>query len=649
LPIIGAVTLVALLVVSLAAFAAFTLAAGRPPIGRATRGPVARRAFNVFHDPSGLIQPPPIPTDTSLAMSSTVGSPGDKIFIAASGYTSGEQVEPIWNYTGPGTGIPQKSFYEFNPITFADATGGAQTNFWIPESLAGTFTIAFVGLTSGVVRTASYQVVPEIDLGNYEGGQTLRLTGWGFGSVEAVNIYWNYSGPGTGTLISQAQSDHEGFFYNRTYTVPAGTLPGQYTIAAVGVTTGLVAENTYRAATIVAQLLPVPGDWTAFGYNQQNTRVNPTETTISPANVSTLAPKWKVALPVLSRVIGSPVITNGIVLEAAVGGTVSAYDANTGNLLWVFYAPGPVYGTPTVTNGIAYFGSVNIPGESRVGNYAFALEVSSGQLIWDNYLTYGGEWVAPLLANGRVIFASAGKEGVNGGETAYDALTGATVWSFPTPFGIWAPATINPSGTDIYQPTGNPCFEITPTPGDACAGYLLDINASTGAITWQIHFYDYSGDDDAPAAAVYDNGNLYLGTKNGLFYSVNASTGAINWQYDTASRGDFGIYSSAALYNGQFYFGGGDHLIRALGESSGTLTWSFAARSLVTTSPTEANGVLYVGSEDKFIYALNPTTGAQLWSYNTGAAVWSSAAIAHGVMYIADGAGYLYAFTPGGH
>ncbi len=649
LPIIGVFTLVALLVVSLATLAAFSLAAGLPPLGKATKSVAARRAFNVFHDPNGIIQPPPIPTDTSLAMSSTIGSPGDKIFIAASGYTPGEQVEPIWNYSGPGTGIAQKSFYEFNPIVFADSNGGAQTNFWIPVSPAGAYTIAFVGLTSGVVRLASYQVVPELDLGDYGGGQTMRFTGWGFGVVEAINIYWNYTGPGTGTLIMQAQSDHQGFFYNRTYTVPLGTAPGQYTVAAVGASTGLVAESVYRAATLVPQGIPATGDWTTFGFDQQQTRVNPYETTISPANVGSLAPKWKVMTPIPGRVLGSPVVFNGVVLEATVSGTVSAYSAATGALLWVFYAPGPVYAAPTVTNGIAYFGTVNLPGESRIGNYAFALLVSNGQLVWDNYLSNGGDWVSPLLTHGHVIFESAGKEGVNGGVASFDALTGAPAWSFATAYGVWAPASTNPAGTDIYQPTGNPCYPAVYQPGDGCSGYLLDINASTGAITWQIHFPDYTGDDDAPTAALYDNGSLFLGVKNGIFYDVDAATGNINWQYDTGARGDNGIYSSPALYHGALYFGGGDDLIHAVGESSGTLVWSFPTKQIVSSSPSEANGVIYVGSVDKNIYALDPTTGAKLWSYSTGAApVWSSAAISHGVVYIADGAGYLYAFTPGG-
>ncbi len=648
-PLVGAIILVALVGVSLGAFAYFSLAAGGPFVHPRV-ATLVKRAPNVFRNAGGLIPQPAVPMDGTLGMSSNQGSPGNVVYLAATGYTPNELVQPIWNYGGTGAVIPQNSFYEFNPIATADSTGTIHTSFWVPEYAAGTYTVAAVGETSGVVRKASYTVVPEIDMGTYIGqpGTTMRFTGWGFGAAEAIKVYWNYTGSGTGTLIFQASTDHEGFFYNRTYTIPAGTTAGTYTVAAIGQTTGLIAKNLFTVGTLNPGELARVGDWTNFGFDQQNTRMNPYETTISPANVNTLAPKWKVPLPTGARVIASPVVDNGIVLIGSVGGTVSSYYASNGGLRWVFYAPGPVYGTPTIVGGIAYFGSVNIPGESRIGNYAFAITVATGQLVWDNYLPNGGEWVPPLVANGYAVFSSAGKEGVNGGESAYDALTGAPLWSFATPYGIWAPATLGPGGTDIFQPTGNPCYENSATPGDGCSGYLLDLDAATGAIKWSLHFPDLTGDDDVPTAPTYYNGELFVGVKNGIFYCLNASNGNIIWQYDTGQRGDNGIYSSSAMYNGLLYFGSGDSRVHAVSLSSGALQWYFAAKSLVTSSPIFANGVVYVGSEDHYLYALDPTTGALLWSYNTGAPVWSSPIVSHGVMYIADGAGNLYAFTPNG-
>ena len=56
-----------------------------------------------------------------------------------------------------------------------------------------------------------------------------------------------------------------------------------------------------------------------------------------------------------------------------------------------------------------------------------------------------------------VVFQMAYHEGISGGETALNASTGAVAWEFNTPYGIWAPATVDPNGSVIYQATGNPC------------------------------------------------------------------------------------------------------------------------------------------------------------------------------------------------
>jgi outer membrane protein assembly factor BamB len=447
--------------------------------------------------------------------------------------------------------------------------------------------------------------------------------------------------------MTSAKTNAKGNFSNRTFTIPAGTANGTYTVAAIGATTQTLAQAQFTVGSVPQGPAPAASDWANFGFDLQNTRVNPTETTISPSNVSTLAAKWTTPNPVPSKTVGSPTIANGIVYLATVEGVVTAYNQATGNILWVFYANGPVYGSPTIVNGIAYFASVNYPAEDIIGNYAYALNATTGALIWDNFLPYGGDWVAPLVANGRVFVPEAYKEGISGGFSTFDALTGKLLWSVKTPYGIWASPTLDPSGNNLFIGTGNPCTS-TGTPGDGCSGYEEDLNPATGATIWSYHFPDISGDDDVPAAAAYNSGKLYVGLKNGIFYAIDATNGNVLWQYNTGKSGDFGIYSSATFSTNKVIFGGGDHLVHALNISDGSLAWTFTTGSLVTASPSVANGVVYIGSVDKNFYALNPDTGTQLCKINLGASVWPSAIVSSGVVYIGGGDGTLYALTPGG-
>ena len=520
---------------------------------------------------------PTPPTDNTLGLSATSGPQGTHIFIAASGYQPGEQVQEVWNYQGPGTGISQHSFYYFNPIGTANASGVVYESFNAPFAAQGSYPIAAIGLKSHIVKTATFQLVPDLNIGVYMGlpGTTLRFSGWGFAAREAVTLYWNWTAASGGTMLIQSSTDSYGDFSKGTFAIPAGTPNGTYTLAAIGRSSQAVAQAPFTVGNLPTAPVASPSDWSRFGYDLQGTRVNTAETSISPSNVASLAIKWKSPTPVPYNVTGSAIVVNGIVYVGTIEGIVIAYDAASGNILWTFYANGPVYGSPTVANGIAYFGSVNYPSENLVGNFAYAVNATTGSLIWENYLPYGGEWVTPLVVNGAVFFSSAHKEGVSGGFSAFDAFTGATLWSANTTYGIWAPDTLDPTGTNLYVSTGNPCF-TEPTPTN-CGGYVEDLNPATGQTIWQTQVQDLSGDDDVPTAPVYNNGRLYVGAKNGIFYCIDATTGNTLWQYNTGLTNDYGIFSSAAFYNNMVFFGGGDGFVHAL-NPDGSVAWTFQTR-----------------------------------------------------------------------
>ncbi len=613
--------------------------------------------------------PPKALAAGTLTLSTSSGTPGTHIFLTGGGFTPGENVEAIWNYTGPGTGVIQKSFYEYNPIVPADVNGNVSTSFWVSTAPTGTYTIAALGLTSKTVATAPFQLLPSVETGAYVGpaGTTLRLSGWAMGKKEPVTVYWNWQQPGQ-TLAVKASTDTKGDWSGKTFVVPAGTPDGTYTIAAVGTTTGAVATSQFTVGAVPTGAAPGASDWATFGYDLQDTRVNPTETIISAANVGTLAQKWAASTLVTPyKIIGSPVIANGIAYIGTIQGYVLAYSLTVPTTpLWTFSAQAPIYGSPTVANGLLYFGTVKNTSEDTTGNYLYALNASTGALIWKNYLTLGSDWAPPTVYNGVVYLTTALKEGTSGGFYAFDALSGALVWSVRMPSGNWSVPTFDPAGANLYISTGNPCVSSPPKGNnipltDGCSGSLFDLNPATGATIWSYHFPDYSGDDDAPATPTYAviNGTAYLfeGVKNGIFYCLNAATGAVVWQYDTGYRGDSGIYSSAAYYNGVVYFGGYKTLY-ALNASTGAVAWPspiLQPIGSIVSSPSIANGVLYVTTESGNLVAYDPVSGARLWKHNFpistskyGASIYGSPIVSNGVVYIAVSDGYLYAFSPNG-
>ena len=235
----------------------------------------------------------------------------------------------------------------------------------------------------------------------------------------------------------------------------------------------------------------------------------------------------------------------------------------------------------------------------------YAVNATDGSLIWENYLDKGADWVEPIVNNGVVFVPSALKEATSGGLSAFAANTGATIWSITTPYGIWSSPTMDPTGTNLYIGTGNPCLG---SGGGNCSGYALDINPATGTIIWQYHVADLSGDDDIPTTLTYSSGKIYLGSKNGIFYCLDATTGNLLLQYDTGKRGNSGIFSSPALYNGKVYFGGGDGHVHALNTSDFSLAWLYTSNRSFISSPAEANGIVYSGGGDSTVYAFDATS-----------------------------------------
>ena len=91
--------------------------------------------------------------------------------------------------------------------------------------------------------------------GAYSAWNQNTVTGQNYAANESVNIYWNYTGSGTGTLLTTATADGTGAFSTAVNRPLAAT--GTYTIAGVGQTSGLVASAPFQ---LLPQLYAGPLD-----------------------------------------------------------------------------------------------------------------------------------------------------------------------------------------------------------------------------------------------------------------------------------------------------------------------------------------------------------------------------------------------------
>src|ERR1700716_657595 len=110
--------------------------------------------------------------------------------------------------------------------------------------------IAFLALALAIIVLGVFSALPahnaahaantKLDAKPLAGGPGTRLalSGSGFGSKEVVNIYWNYTGPSTGTLLGNVNSGSNGGFKTNV-TVPTSTPPGLVPVAGVGQTSNI--------------------------------------------------------------------------------------------------------------------------------------------------------------------------------------------------------------------------------------------------------------------------------------------------------------------------------------------------------------------------------------------------------------------------
>jgi outer membrane protein assembly factor BamB len=342
-------------------------------------------------------------------------------------------------------------------------------------------------------------------------------------------------------------------------------------------------------------------DWPQFRYGPEGTGFNPFESTISVSNVSGLQQRWSESSGDQSSE-SSPVVANGLVYATSSDGRLDAFDATTGTGKWS-YELGPTYGniTPAVAGGVVYAGSND-------GLYAF--DATSGKKLWSTAPgTFGTQFSSPVVANGVVY-----DNGLYGTLSAFNATTGAPLWSDSVGVGFTTPMVAN-GVVYISNQTE-----------------LLAFNGTTGSELWA----SPAGGFGTVSSAAFANGVVYLNTDK--LYAFDATTGALLW---SAPTGGGSTYASPAVAKGVVYESSSDGKLSAFDATTGTQLWSAATGTTYGAgSPAVANGVVYVGGRDGKLYSFNASTGTQLWSFAGGS---GQPVVANGVVY--DNSDQVHAYS----
>ena len=249
------------------------------------------------------------------------------------------------------------------------------------------------------------------------------------------------------------------------------------------------------------------------------------------------------------RIVGSPAVSEGVVVFGSANYNIYGLDARTGKELWHISTNQAVMGAATIENGIAYIGG----GDGRM----FAIDIHTGKIKWSfdelkNYVL-----TRPLVYNQKLYFGT--------WDTHFYALNladGSLAWK-------WNNGNGNPklSPASVWPVAANGKIFIT-----APDRYFTCLDAETGEQVWRTKEYKvretvglreeektvYSkcmwdtivamdatvaepitrwathagfGYEHNPAMPLEKDGTLWVSTKNGLLLGVDAQNGNVMWRH----------------------------------------------------------------------------------------------------------------------
>lgn len=249
------------------------------------------------------------------------------------------------------------------------------------------------------------------------------------------------------------------------------------------------------------------------------------------------------------RIVGSPAVSDGVVVFGSANYNIYGLDTKTGKELWNVATNQAVMGAATIHDGVAYIGG----GDGRM----FAIDIHTGEVQWafgelKNYVLtrplvyndklYFGTWdtyfyalnladgslvwkwnngrsnpklspasVWPVAANGKIFITAPDRY-----FTCLDAETGEQIWR-TNEYKVRETVGLSEDGKTIYSK----CMWDTIV--------ALDATTNDVQVRW-VSNADF-GYEHNPAMPLEKDGILWVSTKNGLLLGMDAQTGKVLWRH----------------------------------------------------------------------------------------------------------------------
>ena len=322
--------------------------------------------------------------------------------------------------------------------------------------------------------------------------------------------------------------------------------------------------------------------------------------------------RWtgRIGAPIEAQVVASA--DERTLYVAALDGSLTALDAETGAKGWSVPLGERAYGTPCVSPG----GTIYVGSDAR----RFYALSPKGSIQW-KLETDGEADTGGVIAGDLVVFAA--------GASVFAVRSGGVVaWRFDARKKIFTAPAIGEGGVVVFGSQDHHVYALSPG----------------GAPVWNA---DLGADVDG-APAIGDDGSITVGTDAGEIVRLSAG-GEVRWRAQVGGyvRGTLSVSRSGDVLAG--VYGPTPRVVRVAPD--GRVTGSFGVQGTgsrelgVQGGPLEdARGALYFGAQDDLVHALGPD-GAWEWSFTTGGDVDAPMTLlSSGALVAASDDGNVYLF-----
>ncbi len=289
---------------------------------------------------------------------------------------------------------------------------------------------------------------------------------------------------------------------------------------------------------------------------------------------------------------------------------------------WAFTIASPVFSSPVVSDGLAYFGGLD--------SLLYAVEIKTGKEAW-RFRTKGPIRSSVCIGGSRLY--------LNGGDGVLYSLekrTGKLLWSF------------NTGGERQYDFADY--FHSTPVLSDGILyfgsgdGNLYAVNVESETRVWA-----FKTGDVVHSTPAIDDGKVFFGSFDGYIYALNLSDGSLAWKFKTVGHRYFPageVQGSPAVFNNLIIIGARDYNVYALDQQGGFCHWNKAFTRGWGLCTNIHDSVLYIGSSDeRVLIAADPATGKEFWKKDMEFLVFGNNAYSNSMMYLGTTIGKLHGIS----